>query len=83
MCESSLSLDHIGERKSARMSWKETRPPKQSNYEIALKRMCSAEKSFKKKDCLALVDEGVQKLVDQSFVIKVPPESVDHSQHEW
>ena len=65
------------------MSWKETRPPKQSNYEIALKRMYSAEKSFKKKDCLALVDEGVQKLVDQSFVIKVPPESVDHSQQEW
>ena len=45
--------------------------------------MYSAEKSFKKKDCLEIVDAEVQKLVDQSFVIKVPPENVDHSQQEW
>ena len=66
-----------------RMPWKETGPPKQSNCDIALKRMYSADKSFKKKDCLAIVDEEVQKLVDQSFVIKVPPENVDLSRQEW
>ena len=66
-----------------RMPWKETGPPKQSYYGIALKRIYSAEKSFKRKDCLAIVDEEVQKLVGQSFVIKVRPENVDHSQQEW
>ena len=65
------------------MPWKETGPPKQSNHDIALKKMYSAEKSFKKKDWLAIVDKGVQKLVDQSFVIKVPPENVDLSWQEW
>ena len=45
--------------------------------------MYSAEKSFKKENCLAIVDEEVQKLVDQNFVIKVLPENVDHSQQEW
>ena len=79
----SASTTLVSGRVQVRMPWKETGPPKQSNYDIALKRMYSAEKSFKKKDCLAIVDEEVQKLVDQSFVIKVPPENVDHSQQEW
>ena len=73
----------VNGRVQVRMSWKETGPPKQSNYDIALKRMYSAEKSFRKIENLAIVDEEVQKLVDQSFVIKVPPENVDHSQQEW
>ena len=79
----SASTTLVSERVQVRMPWKETGPPKQSNCDIALKRMYSANKSFKKKDCLAIVDEEVQKLVDQSFVIKVPPENVDHSQQEW
>ena len=65
-------------RVQVKMPWKETGPPKQSNYDIALKRMYSAEKSFKKKDCFEVVDEEVQKLVEQGFVIKVPCENVDH-----
>jgi len=65
------------------MPWKETGPPKQSNYDIALKRMYSAEKSFKKKDFFEAVDEEVQKLVDQGYVIKVPNEIVRHGQPEW
>ena len=76
----SASTTLVSGRVQVRMPWKETGPPKQSNYEIALKRMYSGEKSFKKKDCFAIVDEQVLKLVDQSFVIKVPPENVDLSQ---
>lgn len=79
----SASTTLVSGRVQVRMPWKETGPPKQSNYEIALKRMYSGEKSFKKKDCFAIVDEQVLKLVDQSFVIKVPPENIDHSQKEW
>ena len=65
------------------MPWRKKGPPKQSNYDIALKRMYSTEKSFKKKDCFEVVDEEVQKLVEQGFVIKVPCETVDHGQPEW
>ena len=35
-----------------RMSWKDEGPPKESNYDIAYKRMISSEKTFKRKDCL-------------------------------
>jgi hypothetical protein len=38
---------------------------------------------LKKKGCIEVVDEEVQKLVDQAFVIKVSPEHVDHTQPEW
>ena len=62
-----------------RMPWKGQGPPKQSNYVIALKRMYTAEKSFKKKECFEVVDEKVQKLVDQEFVINFPPEEIDHN----
>ena len=79
----SASTTLVNGRVQVRMSWKETGPSKQSNYDIALKRMYSAEKSFKKIDCLAIVDEEVQKLIDQSFVIKVQPENIDHSQQQW
>ena len=58
-------------------------PPKHSNYEIALKRMQSAEKSFQKKECFEIVNDEVQKLLQQDFVIKVPNQEVDHSQPEW
>ena len=70
-------------RIQVRMPWKEAGPPKQSNYDIALKRMFSAEKSFQKKGCFKVVDEEVQKLLDQDFVKKVPPEQIDHGKPEW
>ena len=65
------------------MSWKEGGPPKQSNYDIALKRMFSDEKSFQKKGCLKVVDEEVQNLVDQDFLKEVPPEQINHDEPEW
>ncbi|PFX23288.1 hypothetical protein AWC38_SpisGene12174 [Stylophora pistillata] len=64
-------------RVQVKMPWKESGPPKQSNYGIALKRMYSAEKSFKKKDCFEIVDQEVQKLVDQGFVIKKGPNYIN------
>ena len=70
-------------RIQVKMPWKEGGPPKQSNYDIALKRMFSAEKSFQKNGCLKVVDEEVQKLVDQDFVKKVPPEQINHEEPEW
>ena len=70
-------------RIQVRMPWNENGPPKRSNYDIAFKRMQSAEKSFQRKECLAIVNDEVQKLLEQDFVIKVPTEEVDHSQPEW
>ncbi|PFX31433.1 hypothetical protein AWC38_SpisGene3710 [Stylophora pistillata] len=64
------------------MPWNENGPPKRSNYDIALKRMQSAEKSFQRKGCFEIVNEEVQKLLHQDFIIKVPTEEVDHSQPE-
>ena len=43
----------------------------------------SSEKSFKKKDCLEIVESEVQKLLDQDFVVEIPPENVNHDQPEW
>ena len=43
----------------------------------------SSEKSFKKKDCLEIVESEVQKLLDQDFVVEIPPENVIHDQPEW
>ncbi len=65
------------------MPWKETGPPEKSNYDIALKRMHSTEKSLRGKNCTDVVAEEVRKLVDQEFVKKVPPDEVDHSKPEW
>ena len=48
-------------RIQVRMPWKEAGPPKQSNYDITLKRMFSAEKSFQKMGCFKVIDEEVQK----------------------
>ncbi len=45
--------------------------------------MHSTERSFKRKDCTEAVDEEVQKLLSQGFVIKVPSEEVDHTKPEW
>ena len=54
-----------------------------SNCDLALRRIYSAEKSFKNKDCFEIVDDEVQKLVEQGFFIKVPHENVNRSQPEW
>ena len=54
-------------RIQVRMPWKEGGPPKRSNYDIALKRMFSAEKSFLKRGCFEVVDEEVRKLLDQKL----------------
>ena len=45
--------------------------------------MNSSEKSFKKKDCLEIAESEVQKLLDQDFVVEIPPENVNHDQPEW
>lgn len=45
--------------------------------------MYAADKSFQKRECLKIVDEEVQKLVDQGFVVKIPPEEVNHGRPEW
>ena len=79
----STSTTLVDGRVQVKMPWKEAAPPKRSNYDLALKRMYSAEQSFKKRDCFEIVDEEVQKLVEQGFVIKVLHENVNHSQPEW
>ena len=73
----------VGGRIQVRMPWNKNGPPKRSNYDIALKRMQSAEKSFQRKECFEIVDDEVQKLLQQEFVIKLPTDEVDHSQPEW
>lgn len=65
------------------MPWNENGTPKCSNYDISLKRMQSAEKSFQRKECFEIVNDKVQKLLQQDFAIKVPTGEVDHSQPEW
>ena len=42
-----------------RMPWNGEGPPKESSYDVAYKRMISFEKSFKKKDCLEIVESEV------------------------
>ena len=78
-----ISTTLVHGRIQVKMHWKEGGPPKRSNFDIALKRMFSAEKSFQKKGCFKVVDEEVQKLLEQNFVTKVPPEQIDHGKPEW
>ena len=70
-------------RIQVKMPWKEGGPPKRSNYDIAFKRMFSAEKSFLKRGCFEVVDKEVRKLLDQNFVTKVPSEQTAHGKPEW
>ena len=62
------------------MPWNGEGPPKESNYDVAYKRMISSEKSFKKKDCLEIVECEVQKLLDQDFVVEIHPENANRDQ---
>ena len=79
----SESTTMVDGRIQIKMPWKEDGPPRHSNYDIALKRTYSTERSFQRKDCTEIIDEEVQKLVSQSFVTKIPPEKVDHTKSEW
>ena len=44
-------------RIQVKMPWKEGGPPTRSHYDIALKRMFSAERGFLKKGCFEVVKE--------------------------
>ena len=78
----SESTKIIDGRVQLRMPWREDRPPNQSNYDAAHKRMISSEKSFKKKDCTEIIDSEVQKLVELDFITEIPPSAVNHNQPE-
>ena len=55
-----------------------------SNYDVAYQRMISTEKALiKRKDCLAEIQDEVQKLLEQEFVVEVPAEKVNHDTPEW
>lgn len=75
----SNSTTLVDGRIQVRMPWNQNGPPKFSNYDIAFKRMQSAEKSFQRKECFAIVNDEVQKLLEQDFVMKVPTEELDQS----
>ena len=77
------STQIIDGRVQVRMPWKDEGPPKESNYDIAFKRMISSEKTFKRKDCLEVIQDEVQKLLEQGFVKEVPPEQINHETPEW
>ena len=66
-----------------RMPWKDEGPPKETNYDVAYKRMISSKRTFRKKDCLEVIQDEVQKLLEQEFVKEVPPEQINHETPEW
>ena len=70
-------------RIQVRLPWKETGPPKQSNHDIAYRRLLSSERTFNKRDCFDVVEEEIKKLVEQEFVAEVPVDQIDHNQPEW
>ena len=69
-------------RIQVKMPWKEGGPPKSRNCDIALKRMFSAERGFLKKGCFEVAKEEGQKLLDQNFITKIPPEQIAHNKPE-
>ena len=73
----------INGRVEVKMPWKESGPPRQSNYNVAYQRMLSSEKSFRNKKCFDEIQIEVQKLKEQEFVIEVPPDQVNHNKPEW
>ena len=76
------STQIIDGRVQVRMPWKDEGQPKESNYDIAYKRMITSEKTFKRKDCLEVIQDEVQKLLEQGFVKEVPPEQINHETPE-
>jgi len=65
------------------MPWKDEGPPKESNYDITYKQMISSEKTLRRKDCLEVIQDEVQKPHEQGFVKGVPPEQINHKTPEW
>lgn len=52
--------------------------------QLCTDRMQSAEKSFQRKECFEIINDQVQELLQQEFVIKVTTEEVvRRSQTEW
>ena len=70
-------------RVQVRMPWKDEGPPKETNYDVAYKRMISSRRTFRRKDCLEVIQDEVQKLLEQEFVKEVPPEQMNHETPEW
>ena len=78
-----IATQIIDGRVQVRMPWKDEGPPKESNYDIAYKKMISSEKTFRREDCLEVIQDQVQKLLEKGFVKEVPPEQINHETSEW
>ena len=77
------STEMVYGRIQVRMPWKDTGPPTESTYEIAYSRMISSEKTFLRKDCFDVIQNEVNKLLDQNFVKEILAEEVKHDSPEW
>ena len=75
------STEIIDGRVQVRMPWSDDGPPKESNFDVALQRMLSSEKTFKRKNCFEDVQVEIQKLLEQEFIVEV--EQVNHNDPEW
>jgi hypothetical protein len=73
----------VNGRIQIRMPWKEGGPHKKSNFNIALKRMKSTEKTLYRKNCYKEIEEEVEKLVELGFVIEIPEDQINHNEQEW
>ena len=65
------------------MPWKESGPPTESNYQIAYEKIISFEKTLKRQNYRKVIQEEIDKLVDQEFVVELTPEEVNHRSPEW
>ena len=79
----SKSTEMIDGRIQVRMPWKDSGPPKESNYQMAHDRMISFERTLQRKNCSEVIQEEINKLLEQEFVIEIPPEKVNHETPEW
>ena len=77
------STEMVDGRVQVRMPWKVTGPPKRSNYEIALKRMVSSEKTFQRKNCFDVIQNEINKLLEHDFIVEIPTTQVNHDEPEW
>ena len=75
------STEIVDGKVQVRMPWSEDGPPKESNYDVAYQRMLSSEKTFKRKNCLEDVQDEIQKLLEQEFIVEI--KQVDHNVPEW
>ncbi|XP_068749232.1 uncharacterized protein [Montipora capricornis] len=77
------STQMVHGRLQVRMPWKLTGPPKRSNFDIALTRMYSTEKTFIRKNCYKNIETEIKRLIEQGFVTKVHPQKISHVEPEW